>query len=90
MIAKALLPKGTQLTPLNPLPRTWPTPADCVAPVETRSTPTRRSCFSRDGRGLRGFSEYTDAQVGRLIDYLEQSGSSTTPSCSIARQRRVG
>ena len=37
-----------------------------------------------------GFSEYTDAQIGRIIDYLEQSGQlENTVIFYCCRQRRV-
>ena len=46
---------------------TWSAPG-------TRSMPRRRKLFSRLMEVYAGFSEYTDAQVGRIIDYLERSG----------------
>ena len=33
-----------------------------------------KKLFSRLMEVYAGFSEYTDAQVGRIIDYLEQTG----------------
>ena len=33
-----------------------------------------KKLFSRMAEVYAGFSEYTDAQVGRMIDYLEQTG----------------
>ena len=33
-----------------------------------------KKLFSRLAEVYAGFSEYTDAQVGRIIDYLEQTG----------------
>ena len=33
-----------------------------------------KKLFSRMAEVYAGFSEYTDAQVGRIIDYLEQTG----------------
>lgn len=73
MIEKGLLPKGTKLTPLNPLPGEAANPGDAVRPWETLS-PDEKRLFARMAEVYAGFSEYTDAQVGRLIDYLEQSG----------------
>jgi arylsulfatase len=55
MIEQGHPAEGTELTPLNPLPRTWQSPADCVRPG-TRSTPTRRSssrAWPRSTRVLR-------------------------------------
>ena len=39
----------------------------------TRSTTTKR-LFSRMAEVFAGFLSYTDAQIGRVIDYLEESG----------------
>ena len=33
-----------------------------------------KKLFSRLAEVFAGFSEYTDAQIGRIIDYLEKSG----------------
>jgi len=73
MIAKGILPKGTQLTPLNPMPTEIATPADMVRPWNSLSADEKK-LFSKLAEVYAGFSEYTDAQVGRIIDYLEQSG----------------
>jgi len=73
MIEKGILPKGTQLTPINPMPEDMANPADAVRPWETLK-PEEKKLFSRLAEVYAGFSEYTDAQVGRIIDYLEQSG----------------
>jgi arylsulfatase len=72
MIAKGILPKGTQLTPINPLPEDIANPADAVRPWNTLSADEKK-LFSRLAEVYAGFSEYTDAQVGRIIDYLEGS-----------------
>ncbi len=73
MIAKGLLPAGTQLTPINPMPEDLAAPADMVRPWNTLSADEKK-LFSRLMEVYAGFSEYTDAQVGRIISYLEQSG----------------
>ena len=73
MIAKGILPKGTQLTPLNPMPSDMANPADMVRPWDSLNADEKK-LFSRLMEVYAGFSEYTDAQVGRIIDYLEQSG----------------
>jgi arylsulfatase len=73
MIAKGILPQGTQLTPLNPLPENMANPGDHVRPWNTLSADEKK-LFSRLMEVYAAFSEYTDAQVGRIIDYLEQSG----------------
>jgi arylsulfatase A-like enzyme len=73
MIAKGILPKGTQLTPLNPMPSEIAFPADQVRPWSSLSADEKK-LFSRLMEVYAGFSEYTDTQVGRIIDYLEKSG----------------
>ena len=47
--------------------------ADCVRPWDELST-RRSGCSRRMAEVYAGFSEYTDAQVGRIVDYLEESG----------------
>jgi len=73
MIAKGMLPKGTQLTPLNPLPKEVANPADAVRPWDSLS-PDEKKLFSRLAEVYAAYSEYTDVQIGRLIDYLQQTG----------------
>ena len=73
MIAKGILPEGTQLTPFNPMPAEIATPADQVRPWNTLNADEKK-LFSRLMEVYAGFSEYTDVQVGRIIDYLEKSG----------------
>jgi arylsulfatase len=73
MIEKGILPAGTQLTPLNPMPADVASPGDAVRPWNTLSADEKK-LFSKLAEVFAGFSEYTDAQVGRIIDYLEQSG----------------
>lgn len=73
MIAKGILPKGTALTPINPLPESMANPADFVRPWNTLSADEKK-LFSRLCEVFAGFSEYTDAQIGRVIDYLKATG----------------
>lgn len=73
MIAKGVLPKGTQMTPLNPLPKDVANPGDYVRPWDSL-TPDEKRLFSRLAEVYAGFSEYTDVQIGRLIDYLQDTG----------------
>jgi arylsulfatase len=73
MIAKGVLPKGTQMTPLNPLPKDVANDADYVRPWNSLK-PDEKRLFSRLAEVYAGFSEYTDAQVGRIIDYLQETG----------------
>ena len=73
MIAKGILPEGTQLTPLNPMPEGVANPADYVRPWKSLNADEKK-LFSRLCEVYAGFSEYTDVQIGRIIDYLEESG----------------
>jgi len=73
MIEKGILPKGTALTPINPMPESVANPGDAVRPWDTLS-PDEKKLFARLAEVYAGFSEYTDAQVGRIVDYLKQSG----------------
>ncbi|MCJ7511652.1 MAG: arylsulfatase [Anaerolineales bacterium] len=73
MIAKGILPKGTQLTPFNPMRKDMAAPADMVRPWASLNADEKK-LFSRLAEVYAGFSEYTDAQVGRIVDYLEKTG----------------
>lgn len=73
MIEEGVLPKETKITPINPLPESVANQADAVRPWNSL-TPDEKKLFSRLAEVYAGFSEYTDAQVGRIVDYLKQSG----------------
>jgi arylsulfatase A-like enzyme len=69
-----VVPKGTQLSPINP----WPAPeviypADVVLPWDTLNA-DQKKLFARMAEVYAGFCTYTDFQLGRLLDYLEESG----------------
>ncbi|HEY7604878.1 MAG TPA: arylsulfatase [Gaiellaceae bacterium] len=73
MIEKGILPEGTELTPMNPMPEGTHSPLDDVRPWDSLSD-EEKALFSRFAEVYAGFSEYTDHQVGRIVDYLEESG----------------
>lgn len=73
MIEKGILPKDTKLTPINPLPESVANPGDAVRPWDSLNADEKK-LFSKLAEVYAGFSEYTDAQVGRIVEYLEQSG----------------
>jgi arylsulfatase len=73
MIEKGILPEGTQLTTLNPMPEGTYSPGDDVRPWDSLSDDEKR-LFARLAEVYAGFSEYTDHQVGRIIEYLENTG----------------
>jgi arylsulfatase len=47
--------------------------ADAVRPWDSLSE-DEKTLFSRMAEVFAAFSEYTDVQIGRVIDYLEESG----------------
>ena len=76
-----LLPEDTELSPINPHgepERTgpdgqpWPV-LDTVRPWDSLSDDEQR-LFARMAEVFAGFVSYTDDQLGRVIDYLEESG----------------
>jgi arylsulfatase A-like enzyme len=73
MTEKGILPEGTELTPLNPMPDGTFFPGDVVRPWDSLSA-EEKQLFCRMAEVFAAMSEYTDAQVGRIIDYLEQTG----------------
>ncbi len=73
MIERGIVPEGTELTPINPMPEGTFTPTDSVRPWDELSD-EEKALFCRFAEAYAGFSEYTDAQVGRIVDYLEESG----------------
>ncbi|MDQ1165623.1 arylsulfatase [Flavobacterium sp. SORGH_AS_0622] len=73
MVSKGIIPENTKLTDFNPLPPNIANPADYVRPWNELK-PQEKQLFSKLAEVYAGFSEYTDAQVGRVVDYLEKSG----------------
>src|SRR4029453_6679372 len=76
-----LLPADTELSPINPhgepeAPgpdgQPWPQ-LDFVRPWDSLSEDERR-LFARMAEVYAGFVSYTDQQIGRLLDYLEEAG----------------
>ncbi len=78
MIAKGILPQGTELTPINPTPEGRFTPVDAVRPRDTLSVDEKK-LFSRMAEVYAGFSEYIDS-VGRHC--TGPCGPSTSPRSS--------
>lgn len=73
MIERGILPADTELTPINPMPPEIAAEGDMVRPWNTLNADEKR-LFSRMAEVYAAFSEYTDVQIGRLVDYLEESG----------------
>ncbi|MEM8957861.1 MAG: arylsulfatase [Pseudomonadota bacterium] len=73
MVERGIVPEGTVNTALNPLPEDLANPDDFVPPWDSLSD-EQKELFTRMAEVYAGFSEFTDFHVGRIIDYLEQSG----------------
>ena len=73
MVEKGVMPADTKMTPINPLPEDVAVANDAVRPWNSLNADEKK-LFSRMAEVYAGFSEYTDAQVGRIVDYLEQTG----------------
>ncbi|MDR7166574.1 arylsulfatase [Nocardia kruczakiae] len=74
-----LIPQDTELSPMNPYANAtgsngepWPL-QDTVRAWDSLSEDEKR-LFRRQAEVFAGFLSYTDAQIGRLLDYLEESG----------------
>jgi len=74
-----IVPPDTELSPINPYidvkgPQGEPWPLqDTVRPWDSLSDEEKK-LFSRMAEVFAGFLSYTDAQIGRILDYLEESG----------------
>ncbi|OAT67100.1 arylsulfatase [Mycobacteroides immunogenum] len=74
-----IVPPDTELSPVNPYldvkgPNGEPWPLqDTVRPWDSLNDEEKR-LFSRMAEVFAGFLSYTDDQIGRILDYLEESG----------------
>ena len=80
-IALGLLPEGTELSPINPHGepgrtgpdgQAWPL-LDTVRPWGTL-TEDEQKLFTRMAEVFAGYISYNDDRLGRVLDYLEESG----------------
>ncbi len=67
-----ILPENTDLPPINPIGTGIPG-LDLTKPWDSLSDDEKR-LFRRMAEVFAGFCSYTDHELGRLIDYLEESG----------------
>ena len=74
-----IVPSDTELSPMNPYldvkgpnGEAWPY-QDTVRPWGSLNDEEKR-LFGRMAEVFAGFLSYTDAQIGRILDYLEESG----------------
>ncbi|ORJ55779.1 sulfatase-like hydrolase/transferase [Mycobacterium simiae] len=77
--AMGLVPIETELPPINPYAdvkgpngEAWPQ-QDTVRPWRSLDREEKK-LFARMAEVFAGFLSYTDAQIGRILDYLEESG----------------
>lgn len=68
-----IIPENTDLSPINPMPEGTFSPLDDVRPWDSLNDDEKR-LFARMAEVFAAFSSYTDYEIGRLIDFLEQSG----------------
>ena len=73
MIAKGVMPKGTELTAVQSAAGQRRESGGLRAALGF-AQPEEKKLFSRLAEVYAGFSEYTDVQIGRIIDYLEKTG----------------
>ncbi|WP_407655323.1 arylsulfatase [Aureispira anguillae] len=74
MEEKGILPENTALTDRNFLDQDVANPSDSIRiPWDDLST-DEQALFIRMAETFAAFSTYTDYQVGRIIDYLKESG----------------
>lgn len=72
MKEKGIIPENTEMADFNPMPEDMANPGDYVRPWDELNADEKR-LFSRMAEVYAGFSEYTDTQIGRIIDYLEET-----------------
>ncbi len=84
MIERGILPEGTELTPMNPMPEGTFTPTDAVRPWDELDD-AEKAMFSPHGRGLRRVLASTPTPRSAASSTTSRSrASSTTRSSSTA------
>lgn len=73
MLDLGILPKGTELSEINPWDTDIINAADMVRPWDSL-TGDEKALFSRMAEVYAGYLSYTDHQIGRLLDHLEEIG----------------
>lgn len=77
MMQKGILPGNTALTYINPLEGENPdisNPDDHVIPWHTIDDQSTKDLYCRMMEVYAAFSQYTDEQIGRIVDHLEATG----------------
>ncbi len=70
MIEKGILPKGTELTPINPMPKDRFTPADAVRPWDSFVC-RREKALLQNGGGIRGRELSRNTPTCRSVRIIE-------------------
>jgi arylsulfatase len=71
MLETGVLPEGTELSDINPWGTDVINAADTCRPWDSLSDDQKR-LFARMAEVYAGFLSYTDHEIGRLLDYLEE------------------
>ena len=74
MVERGILPEGTGAHRHQPAARRGGACRWTTSGRGTTLNDDEKRLFARFAEVYAGFSEYTDAQVGRIIDYLEETG----------------
>ena len=73
MKERGIIPENTVNTAVNPLPKDVANALDYVRPWDSLNDQEKK-LFNRMAEVWAGYSSYTDHQIGRIIDYLKETG----------------
>jgi arylsulfatase A-like enzyme len=73
MKEKGIIPENTVNTAVNPLPKDVANPLDYVRPWDSLNDQEKK-LFNRMAEVWAAYASYTDYQIGRIIDYLKETG----------------
>ena len=73
MLEMGILPEGTELSEINPWNTDVINAVDLVHPWDSLSDDQKR-LFARMAEVYAAYLSYTDHEIGRLLDYLEEAG----------------
>jgi len=73
MKERGIIPEDTVDTAINPIPKDLANPLDYVRPWDSLND-QEKELFNRLAEVWAAYSSYTDHQIGRVIDYLKETG----------------
>jgi len=73
MKERGVIPEDTVNTAVNPIPKDMANHADDVLPWDSLSD-QEKELFNRMAEVFAAYSSYTDHEIGRVIDYLKETG----------------